>query len=72
MFNGFFKRIYSTFFVNIVVSRSETSVYIEVTAHNKVAELLQKSFRTLSINKKMIDFILTYIRDTPYFYISLF
>jgi hypothetical protein len=71
MFAKLFRTMYSTVFVNIVVSRSETSVYIEVTAHNKVAEHLQKSFRTLSINKKMIDFILTYIRDTPYFYISL-
>jgi len=71
MFNSLFKRIYSTIFVNIVVGIDTTDVYIEVISKKQVVKRVTSNFETISVNEKMIDFILSYTNDTPYFYISL-
>jgi hypothetical protein len=71
MFNSLFKRIYSTIFVNIVVGIDKTDVYIEVISKKQVVKRVRSNFETISVNEKMIDFILSYTNDTPYFYISL-
>jgi hypothetical protein len=63
--------MYSTVFVNIVVSIDTTNVHIEVVSKKQVVKQVRANFETISVNEKMIDFILSYTNDTPYFYISL-
>jgi hypothetical protein len=71
MISKLLKNIYPIIYVNIVVGLHKTKVYIEVVSRNKVIDYAANSFKTLSINEKMLAFILSYTSDSPYFYISL-
>jgi len=71
MINKIFEAIYAKIFVNITLSRSNTSIYIEVCSKNKVVESAEKTFETTKVNEKMYDFINSYTQDSPYSYVSI-
>ena len=71
MLGKFFENLYLKVFVNIVVSKSKSSVYIELCKDNRVINSDQEVFDTTTINADMEEFIHTYIDESPYFYISV-
>ena len=71
MLTKFFEALYHKVFVNIVVKRSSTDVYIELCSKNGIIESAENSFETLTLTKDMIEFILSYTKESPYFYISI-
>ena len=70
MLSKFFSTLYTKVFVNIIINRSETHVYIEVCNNKKIIDEAQEIFPTHSLSVNMYDFIDKYISETPYFYIS--
>jgi hypothetical protein len=66
-----FKSLYNKVFVNIVVERSKTNVYVEVCNKKSVLNNYSESFDTLSVNKKMHEYINSYISESPFNYISI-
>jgi len=71
MFGRFFESLYNKVFVNIVVDRSTSTVYIEMCSKDKVVDSYEEVFQTDSINTAMLDFISTYTSESPYHYISI-
>ena len=66
-----FKFLYNKIFVNIVVDRSKSTVYIETVSKKEVISSVEEVFETTTINKKMQEFIASNISESPYNYISL-
>ncbi|QOY52454.1 hypothetical protein [Candidatus Sulfurimonas baltica] len=62
---------YTKIFINILVEKVATVVYIEVCSQDSIVENIQMRFETNSINSKMYEFIKTYIKSSPYYYISI-
>lgn len=67
----FLESLYSKVFVNIVVTELESHVYIEVCPKKDVIQSYEKKFVTLNFNAEMIEFIDSYIKDTPFYYIAV-
>jgi len=67
----FLESLYNKVFVNIVVKSKTSDVYMELCSKNKVIDGQQITFSTTSTNDKMINFISSYTKETPYFYISI-
>ena len=63
--------LYHKVLVNIIIKRSSTLVYIEVYSRKGIIATAHNEFATTKPNEKMIEFITTYTRESPYFYISL-
>jgi len=66
-----FEALYNRVFVNIVVSRSKTIVYIEESNKKGILSSDSKSFDTTTLNTKMYEFINSYICESPFYYISV-
>ncbi|MDD2790697.1 MAG: hypothetical protein PHU40_08565 [Sulfurimonas sp.] len=66
-----FGSLYLKVLVNIILKRSESTVYIELLSKKNVIESIEKTFATRSINEKMLDFILGYTSESPYYYVSI-
>ena len=71
MLGKFFESLYLKVFVNIVVKNSTTDVYIELCSKSSVIDNVEDSFNTTKMSEEMLDFISSYIRESPFFYISL-
>jgi len=71
MINKILEIIYAKIFVNIIVNRSTTSVYVEVTNKNGIVDSKESEFETITIDENMFNFIKSYIDNTPFFYISI-
>ena len=71
MLNKFFETLYNKVFVNIVVGSSATNVYMELCSKTNVLQNTHAIFETTKISSAMIDFIATYTRETPFYYISV-
>jgi len=72
--NKFLKTLYNKVFVNIVVQGTKSMVYVEICSSNVKPELITNAyaeFETASLNSKMLEFINSYTKETPYFYISV-
>ena len=67
----FLENLYIKVFVNIIVGKEATSIYIENYVKGSVKDVFEDSFETLHFNDKMLQFINLYIRETPFFYISI-
>ena len=63
--------LYLKVYINIVVNKSSSIVYIEVCSKDEVIESVERTFDTITLDKKMFEFIDYYVKKTPYFYISL-
>ena len=71
MLGRFFESLYNKVFVNIVVDRSKSTVYIELCSKEKVVSSYEEVFQTTSLDNDMLDFISTYTVESPYHYISI-
>lgn len=70
MLEKLFKLLYPTVYINIVLKRSKTVVYIEVVSKEKVINSVEELFDTTSLNDKMMNFINLYTTQSPYSYVS--
>lgn len=71
MLSKFFDSLYYKVFVNIVVTRTISNVYIELCSKKGVISNAEDNFETTSLNQEMVDFISMYTRESPYYYISV-
>jgi hypothetical protein len=67
----FFESLYRKVLVNIVVKRASTLVYIEMYSKKGTADNVQAEFETIKPDEKMLEFITTYTKESPYYYISI-
>jgi len=63
--------LYHKVFVNIVVGRSQSIVYIEECNSNGVVSSDSKSFDTTTLNTQMYEYINLAIITSPFYYISI-
>ncbi len=70
MINAIIEALYNKVFVNIVVNRVSTDVYIEVCSKKNVIEHDKESFDTTTLDSDLLEYINSYIKESPYFYIS--
>ncbi len=66
-----FEALYLKVLVNIVLKHTTTVVYIELCSKKGVVNSLHQEFETTSLNNEMYEFITTYTRESPYYYVSL-
>ena len=71
MFNKLLESLYLKIFVNIIVNKSTTTVYIETCDNSGVVESEEEVFKTTSIDEKMYYFISSYTKESPYYYVSI-
>ena len=71
MFGKIFESLYLKVFVNIIVSNTKTTVYIENISNNKHVNKVENVFETTALTTELEHFILKYVDESPYFYISI-
>lgn len=71
MLSKFFESLYLKVFVNIIVERSKSIVFIETANKNGVVDSVEESFNTISLNDGMCEFISAYTSESPFNYISI-
>jgi len=67
----FFAALYLKVLVNIVVKHSSTLIYIEMHSKKAAVESVHEEFNTTTFNENMLEFINTYIKESPYYYVSM-
>ncbi|MFK5937476.1 MAG: hypothetical protein QM497_03670 [Sulfurimonas sp.] len=67
----FIESLYIKVFVNIVVAKESTQVYINLYSKDKLTDSFEETFDSTSLNEKMITFIKSYTKETPFFYIAI-
>ena len=63
--------LYTKVFINIVVENHTSFVYIEICSQNSVVDSVERTFETSGLNSSMYEFIKTYIKTSPFYYISI-
>ena len=71
MMKRFLETLYTKVYINIVVESSQTIVYTEVCSKDEVIQAMHKTFETTTVNSKMYDYIKAYMKESPYYYISI-
>ncbi|MEA3330333.1 MAG: hypothetical protein U9Q29_01390 [Campylobacterota bacterium] len=71
MLSKLFESLYLKVFVNIIVLRAKSVVYIETANKKGIVDSVEESFNTTSLNDSMCDFILSYTSESPFNYISI-
>lgn len=71
MISKLFESLYTKVFINIVVEKLQTVLYIEICTKKGVLESVHKTFETTTVNSKMSEFIEAYVKESPFHYISL-
>jgi hypothetical protein len=66
-----FKSLYNKVLINIVVGRSQTTVYVEECNKKIVLNAYSQSFNTLSVDDKMQEYINSFTSQSPFNYISV-
>jgi len=66
----FLEALYIKVFVNIIVKRASTIVYIELHSKKGIIDSVHTEFETTRLNEKMVEYINTYTKESPYYYIS--
>ncbi|WP_152184180.1 hypothetical protein [Sulfurimonas indica] len=66
-----FEALYLKVFVNIIVKRASTVVYIELYSKKGSADNIHAEFETTQLDEKLLEFIQSYVRESPYYYIAL-
>ncbi len=70
MLDTFLEALYNKVFVNILVKRSSTDVYMEIRSKKGVIDHCHESFDTTILSHQLLEFINSYTKESPYFYIS--
>lgn len=71
MFSKLFEALYLKVIVNIVVTGSTSVVYVELLNSKGVVSHDEATFNTTSIDKNMYKFIMSYVKESPFHYISI-
>lgn len=71
MLSKFFESLYNKVFVNIVIQGTVTSIYMEECSKKGVLKTTQNDFDTLDVNEDMINFVASYIKETPFYYVAI-
>ena len=71
MLGRIFESMYVKVFVNIVVKRFSTVVYIETDGKKGMQRSAEREFESLALNDKMHEFITAFTKESPYHYISV-
>ncbi len=71
MLSKLYEALYHKVFVNIVVERSRSIVYIEECNKNGVTSNDSDSFDTTTLNARMYEYISSFIEESPFYYISI-
>lgn len=71
MLNKFLESLYLKVLVNIVVTHSKSIVYIEMLDKTVVVDTHKTEFSTTKLTPEMYEYILSYTKESPYFYISI-
>ncbi|QSZ42632.1 hypothetical protein GJV85_11105 [Sulfurimonas aquatica] len=71
MLTKLFEALYIKVFVNIIVSRTNTEIYIEEFSNGTVKNSSQNSYEETDITSEMLEFISKFTKETPYYYISI-
>lgn len=66
----FLESLYIKAFINIVVDRQGTTVFIETYKKQTLQETYEESFNVFSMDEKILEYIQTFIKETPFYYIS--
>ena len=67
----FLEILYNKVFVNLIIGRDDTTIYIENCAKNSVIDSYENIFNTQKFSDEMLDYIKLYTKETPFFYISI-
>lgn len=71
MVGKFLETLYTKVFINIIVENIQTVVYVEVCSKKDVLQSTHKVFETTTINSKMYEFVRSFFKETPFYYISI-
>ena len=71
MLAKFFEALYRKVLVNIVVKRASTVVYIELYSKKGGIDNINAEFETIKLDEQMLEFITSYTKESPYYYISI-
>ena len=71
MLSKIFEALYLKVLVNIIVKRATIVVYVELHSKKGAIDNVNAEFETITPNEKMIDFINSYVKESPYYYISI-
>jgi len=63
--------MYLKVLVNIVVEREKCTVYIELLSKKALESSVEEQFDTTEFSTQVYDFITSYIKESPYYYISI-
>jgi hypothetical protein len=66
-----FEALYHKVFINIVVQRSKSIVYVEDCNRQGIVNSNSESFDTTGLNSKMHEYIDSFISESPFHYISI-
>jgi len=67
----FIESLYIKVFVNIVVAKKSTQIYINLYAKGNLRDSFEETFDGKTLNEKMLSFIKSYTKETPFYYISI-
>jgi hypothetical protein len=67
----FFESLYNKVFVNIVVERSQTTIYAEECNKKGIVSSGSESFDTTQLSNKMYEYISLIISESPFYYIAI-
>ncbi len=66
-----FESLYLKILVNIVIANSKTTVYIETLNKKNILNAEEVAFDTKYLSSKMYEYILSFTKESPFFYISI-
>jgi len=66
----FLESLYIKTFINIVVDREGTTVFVETYNNKKLLETYEESFQLFGMDKKILEYIQAFIKESPFYYIS--
>lgn len=71
MLSKIFEALYLKVLIDIVVKHSSTLVYIQLHSKKGAVESVHEEFNTTILDEAMFEFINTYIKESPYYYVSV-
>lgn len=71
MLASFFEALYNKVIVSIVVKRSSCDVYMELFSKKGTVSEVSKSFEVTVLTEEMIEYINSYTKESPFFYIAI-
>ena len=66
----FLESLYIKAFINIIVSRDETKIFVETFAKDKHLDSYEESFDTLNVNEKILEYLHNFTKQTPFYYVA--